>query len=202
MKGRTSPRGGLGPNRMSDPPATVVSMKPKQQDLPLKWWGGARRGAGRKRKGPRKKVLQPDAPAIPAWRPACHGETADGRLEPAHAPLLSSVAARFCRRVRAVRLPPGAFLGSGQPRAHDRGGARRRFAGPRHERARGPHGARAEQGDAPPRGSVRGALSFVVHAAPGEAEVETSLVYAGKPVRRAQSQVRFTKDEPARVRVE
>jgi putative transposase len=31
-------------------------MKPKQQELPLKSWGGARRGAGRKPKGGRKNV--------------------------------------------------------------------------------------------------------------------------------------------------
>src|SRR3954452_20592176 len=31
-------------------------MKPKQQELPLKSWGGARRGAGRKAKGSRKNV--------------------------------------------------------------------------------------------------------------------------------------------------
>jgi len=31
-------------------------MNPIQQDLPLPLWGGARRGAGRKRKSPRKNV--------------------------------------------------------------------------------------------------------------------------------------------------
>src|SRR6266478_3769496 len=31
-------------------------MKPVQQELPLPRWGGARKGAGRKRKSPRKNV--------------------------------------------------------------------------------------------------------------------------------------------------
>lgn len=31
-------------------------MKPRQQELPLKQWGGARRGAGRKRTSPRRNV--------------------------------------------------------------------------------------------------------------------------------------------------
>ena len=47
-----------------------------------------------------------------------------------------------------------------------------------------------------------GLLEFVVHAAPGEAEVETLLVSAGRPERRVVSQVSLTKDAPARVRVQ
>src|SRR3954465_12703 len=38
------------------PPLYAGSMKPKQQELPLNGWGGARRGAGRKPKGSRKNV--------------------------------------------------------------------------------------------------------------------------------------------------
>ena len=44
-----------------------------------------------------------------------------------------------------------------------------------------------------------GLLEFVVHAMPGEAEVETSLASAGKPERRVVSRVTLTKDAPARV---
>ncbi|HEY5677989.1 MAG TPA: hypothetical protein VIR81_14445 [Myxococcales bacterium] len=45
-------------------------------------------------------------------------------------------------------------------------------------------------------------LEFVVHATPGEAEVETSLVSPGKPERRTVSQVSLTKDASARVKVQ
>jgi len=41
---------------MSDPSRTLRTMKPVQQELPLPRWGGARKGAGRKRKSPRKNV--------------------------------------------------------------------------------------------------------------------------------------------------
>ena len=47
-----------------------------------------------------------------------------------------------------------------------------------------------------------GLLEFVVHAAPGDAEVETSLAYPGKAERRSRAQVKLSKDAPARVRVE
>ncbi|HEY6907901.1 MAG TPA: hypothetical protein VI356_00910 [Myxococcales bacterium] len=47
-----------------------------------------------------------------------------------------------------------------------------------------------------------GLLQFVVHATPGEAEVETSLVSPGKPERRTVSQVSLTKDASARVKVQ
>lgn len=47
-----------------------------------------------------------------------------------------------------------------------------------------------------------GLLEFVVHAAPGDAEVETSLASPGKPERRMVSEVRLTKDAPARVWVQ
>jgi hypothetical protein len=47
-----------------------------------------------------------------------------------------------------------------------------------------------------------GLLELVVHAAPGEAEVETLLVYAGKPARQTHAQVELSREHPARVRVE
>lgn len=47
-----------------------------------------------------------------------------------------------------------------------------------------------------------GLLEFVVHAAPGDAAVETSLIYSGKPSRRMQSEVKLLKEGTARVRVE
>jgi hypothetical protein len=46
-----------------------------------------------------------------------------------------------------------------------------------------------------------GLLEFVVHAAPGSAEVETSLVYTGKPEHRSVSTVDLTRDSPARVKI-
>ncbi|HET7784607.1 MAG TPA: hypothetical protein VFL36_01430 [Myxococcales bacterium] len=42
-------------------------------------------------------------------------------------------------------------------------------------------------------------LEFVVHAAPGEVEVETTLASLGKPDRRVVSEVNLVKDAPARV---
>ncbi len=47
-----------------------------------------------------------------------------------------------------------------------------------------------------------GLLEFVVHAAPGSAEVETSLVYGGKPEHRSTSHVTLARDQPTRVKVE
>ena len=47
-----------------------------------------------------------------------------------------------------------------------------------------------------------GLLEFVVHATPGEAQVETALASPGKPERRMVSEVTLTKDAPARVRVQ
>ena len=44
-----------------------------------------------------------------------------------------------------------------------------------------------------------GLLEFVVHAAPGGAEVETALVYAGKPERRTTEPVTLSADHPTRV---
>ncbi|TMA37489.1 MAG: hypothetical protein E6J82_18700 [Deltaproteobacteria bacterium] len=41
---------------VSDPTRTLRIMKAIQQELPLPRWGGARKGAGRKRKSPRKNV--------------------------------------------------------------------------------------------------------------------------------------------------
>jgi hypothetical protein len=46
-----------------------------------------------------------------------------------------------------------------------------------------------------------GMLEFVVHAAPGSAEVETAMIYAGKPERRVVAKVDLTRDGPARVTV-
>src|SRR4051812_23969749 len=47
-----------------------------------------------------------------------------------------------------------------------------------------------------------GTLELNVHASPGDAEVETTLVYAARPARRVVSQTRFTRDGVARVSVE
>jgi hypothetical protein len=45
-------------------------------------------------------------------------------------------------------------------------------------------------------------VELVVHAAPGSAEVETTLVYAGKPPRRSTTLVLLTAGEPAKLHVE
>ena len=47
-----------------------------------------------------------------------------------------------------------------------------------------------------------GLVELPVHAAPGTAEVETTLVYAGKPAHRTTASVLLTADSPARTRVE
>jgi hypothetical protein len=47
-----------------------------------------------------------------------------------------------------------------------------------------------------------GTVEFVVHAAPGEAEVETTLGYAGKPAHRTVARVELSGTEAARVRAE
>lgn len=47
-----------------------------------------------------------------------------------------------------------------------------------------------------------GLLELVVHAAPGNAQVETSLVSPGKPERRVVSEVELKRSAPARVRLE
>lgn len=47
-----------------------------------------------------------------------------------------------------------------------------------------------------------GVLEFVVHAPPGGAEVETSLLSPGKPERRVVSEVQLKRNVPVRVRVE
>ncbi len=44
-----------------------------------------------------------------------------------------------------------------------------------------------------------GLLQLPLYAAPGEAEVETTLVYAGKPARRSVSQTTLAASAPARV---
>ena len=45
-------------------------------------------------------------------------------------------------------------------------------------------------------------VELIVHAAPGEAEVETNLAYAKKASRRSVARVHLTTDSPARVRAE
>jgi hypothetical protein len=47
-----------------------------------------------------------------------------------------------------------------------------------------------------------GQVEVVVHAAPGEAEVEATLVYAGRPARRTVRQIRLSENSPASVRAE
>ena len=45
-----------------------------------------------------------------------------------------------------------------------------------------------------------GTLQLIVHASPGNAEVETTLIYAGKPARRSVEQVRLQAEATATVR--
>jgi hypothetical protein len=44
-----------------------------------------------------------------------------------------------------------------------------------------------------------GLVEFLVHAAPGGADVETTLVYAGKPARRSTALVDLEEDAPTRI---
>ena len=46
-----------------------------------------------------------------------------------------------------------------------------------------------------------GLIEIPVHAAPGEAEVETTLVYAGKPALRDVTRISLTSDSPGRIGV-
>src|SRR5438270_2653009 len=45
-----------------------------------------------------------------------------------------------------------------------------------------------------------GLVEFQVHAAPGGADVETTLVYAGRPARRSSALVDLEEDAPTRIR--
>ncbi len=47
-----------------------------------------------------------------------------------------------------------------------------------------------------------GTMELVVHAPPGEVEVETTVSSAAKPARRSVSRVKLSADAPARVRVQ
>src|SRR3954470_12994014 len=47
-----------------------------------------------------------------------------------------------------------------------------------------------------------GTVELIVHAAPGAAEVETTLAYGGKPARRSVSTVTLAEAEPARVQAQ
>jgi hypothetical protein len=47
-----------------------------------------------------------------------------------------------------------------------------------------------------------GLVEMSIHAAPGEAEVETTLVYPGKPARRSVAQAMLAESPPARVRAQ
>jgi hypothetical protein len=47
-----------------------------------------------------------------------------------------------------------------------------------------------------------GTVELIVHAAPGEAEVETTLGYAKQPSRRSVAQVKLSADEAAKVRAQ
>jgi hypothetical protein len=44
-----------------------------------------------------------------------------------------------------------------------------------------------------------GMVQFTVHASPGEAEIETTLLYARGPAHRAVAPVKLSEDSPARV---
>jgi hypothetical protein len=94
------------------------------------------------------------AAKVPQRSAARHCPHPSRSLESAHASLLPRPAPRLRMRVRKVRLPPGALLGTGEPRALHRRGAGRCGAWARDEGAGGPDGARSQQGDAPPRSRV------------------------------------------------
>jgi len=47
-----------------------------------------------------------------------------------------------------------------------------------------------------------GQVEMLVHASPGDAEVETTLVYAGKPARKWVAPVKLNENTPARIRAQ
>ncbi|TMA31899.1 MAG: hypothetical protein E6J88_03240 [Deltaproteobacteria bacterium] len=47
------------------------------------------------------------------------------------------------------------------------------------------------------RAGAPGVVEFQLHAAPGAADIETTLVYAGRPVRRTVTSITLSPDEPA-----
>ena len=122
-------------------------MKAAQQELPFRQWGGARKGAGRKRRAPERSASS--APGFPERRAARHAPHAPGSVEPPHAPVLPRAALGLCPRLRALRLPLGGVLHAGEPHPLHRRSPRCEDAVPRDEGPRGPDGAGAQQGHAP-----------------------------------------------------
>ena len=152
---------GLCPLRsasMSDPLSTIARMKADQQELPFRQWGGARKGAGRKRQSARPNV--PHRTRQGFRKGALHvtlrmrREVWNLRTHRCFRALRWAFA-RGCERF-GFRL--GGVLGAGQSHSLHRRGARRADAGPRDEGPRGPDGARAQQGDAPHRAGIRRSL--------------------------------------------
>ena len=47
------------------------------------------------------------------------------------------------------------------------------------------------------RAGAPGVVEFQLHAAPGAADIETTLVYASRPVRRTVTSITLSPDEPA-----
>src|SRR2546426_1538795 len=89
---------------MSDPFSTIARMKVDQQELPFRQWGGARKGAGRKRRSGRPNV--PHRPRQGFRKGALHVTLRIRReVEPPHAPL------RIGRLDDAVDVARGARLG-------------------------------------------------------------------------------------------
>jgi len=143
------------------PPLYDREMKKAQQELPFRQWGGARRGAGRKRKSARPNVPH-----------RVRGKFRNGALH---------VTVRIRREVwtcaRTVAFAPcatpfrAAAKGSASAwctsrcrattctHALHRRGPRCGEPGARHERPGGADGARAQQGHPPPRTRIRRSLS-------------------------------------------
>ena len=90
-------------------------MKAAQQELPFRQWGGARKGAGRKRQSARPNV--PHRPRQGFRKGALH-VTLRMRREVWNlriAPVLPRAALGLCPRLRALRLPLGGVLRAGEP---------------------------------------------------------------------------------------
>ena len=109
------------------------------------------------------------SPPVPQGRAARDGPHPARGLEPPHASLLPRAPPRIRARVRKVRVPPGALLGAGQPRALRRRGARRADLGQGDEGAGGPDGARAQQGNGPEGRRVADRYHAHILASPREA---------------------------------
>jgi hypothetical protein len=96
---------------------------------PLAALGRCPAGCGPQAKVPAQERSAPAAQEVSSRRAPRHRPDPQGSLEPADASLLPRPQACVRARMRALRVPPGALLGAGQPHALHRRGLRCREPG-------------------------------------------------------------------------